>query len=220
MHQHYDATTQTYINTDEQGIVRGLTPEEPSASGADTPQDAAQEYLQRHAELLGVEPAALENLTAARETHPVDAGDEFRIHTQKQQFDTTTVAYDQTYFGLPVWEASVAVHVKNDPYRVVSASSTRHPELTVKRPPPKALARFKEIDEPTLASLLGLKPGAKAAKLLKITDRRLVVYQYEAAKRQPEEEGGPGEEQLVAHDHPTLPLPALPAAIVEDGHYV
>ena len=58
----------------------------------------------------------------------MDAGSEFRIHTEKQQFDTTTVAYDQTYFGLPVWEASVAVHVKHDPYRVVSASSTRHPD--------------------------------------------------------------------------------------------
>ena len=114
----------------------------------------------------------------------------------------------------------MAVHVKHDPYRVVAASSTRHPDLTVKRPPPKALSRFKEIDEPTLASLLGLKPGSKQAKSLKITDRRLVVYQYEAAKRQPEAEGAGEEEDLVAHDHPTLPLPALPAAIVEDGHYV
>ena len=219
MHQHYDSATQTYINTDEQGIVRGLTPEEPIASDADTPQDAAQEYLEQHAELLGVEPAALENLTAEREAQPVDAGSEFRIHTEKQQFDTTTVAYDQTYFGLPVWEASVAVHVKHDPYRVVAASSTRHPELTAKRPPARALERFKEIDEPTLASLLGLKPGSKAAKSLKITGRRLVVYQYEAAKRQPDAESQ-GEDELVAHDHPTLPLPALPAAIVEDGHYV
>ena len=115
----------------------------------------------------------------------------------------------------------MAVHIKHDPYRVVAASSTRHPDLTVKRPPPKALSRFKEIDEPTLASLLGLKPGSKQAKSLKITDRRLVVYQYEAAKRQPEAEGaGEEEEGLVAHDHPSLPLPALPAAIVEDGHYV
>ena len=45
MHQHYDSATQTYINTDEQGIVRGLTPDEPIVSDADTAQDAAQEYL-------------------------------------------------------------------------------------------------------------------------------------------------------------------------------
>jgi len=219
MHQHFDSATQTYVNTDEQGIVRGLTPDEPIVSDADSAQLAAQNYLQQHAELLGVEPAALDNLTAEREAQPVDAGSEFRIHTEKEQFDTTTVAYDQTYFGLPVWEASVAVHVKHDPYRVVSASSTRHPDLTAKRPPAKALERFKEIDEPTLASLLGLKPGSKAAKSLKITGTRLVVYQYEAAKRQPEAEA-PGEDELVAHDHPTLDLPPLPAAIVEDGHYV
>src|SRR3954470_14020981 len=158
MHQHYDPTTQTYINTDEHGIVRGLTPEAPAVSNADTPQDVAQQYLEQHAELLGVEPAALANLTADRETQPVDAGNEFRIHTEKQQFDTTTVAYDQTFFGLPVWEASVAVHVKQDdenPYRVIAASSTRHPDLEVKRPPAAALERFENIDEKTLAGLLG-----------------------------------------------------------------
>ena len=60
MHQHYDPATQTYINTDEQGIVRGLMPEAPAVSDADTAQDAAQEYLEQHAELLGVEPAALD----------------------------------------------------------------------------------------------------------------------------------------------------------------
>ena len=141
MHQHFDSATQTYVNTDEQGIVRGLTPDEPIVSDADSAQAAAQNYLEQHAELLGVEPAALDNLTAEREAQPVDAGSEFRIHTEKEQFDTTTVAYDQTYFGLPVWEASVAVHVKHDPYRVVSASSTRHPDLTAKRPPAKALER-------------------------------------------------------------------------------
>src|SRR5919204_1385646 len=219
MHQRYDCATKTYVHTDEEGIVRGLVPDEPVVTGAATAQDAAQKYLEEHAELLGVEPAALDNLTAARETQPVDAGSEFRIHTEKQQFDTTTVAYDQTYFGLPVWEASVVVHVKDDPYRVIAASSTRHPDLSVKRPPEAALKRFKEIDEKTLASLLGLKPGSKAAKSMKITGTRLVVYQYEAATRQPEAEA-PSEDELVPHEPPTLPLPPLPASIEEDGHYV
>jgi zinc metalloprotease ZmpB len=219
MHQHYDSATKTYVQTDEGGIVRGLVPEEPVVSDAPTAQLAAQEYLEGHADLLGVEPDALANLTGTRETQPVDAGDEFRIHTEKQQFDTTTVAYDQTYFGLPVWEASVAVHVKHQPYRVIAASSTRHPDLSVKRPPETALSRIKEIDQKTLASLLGLKPGSKAAKSLKITGTRLVVYQYEAAKREPEAEA-PAEDELVSHEHPTLPLPPLPASIMEDGHYV
>jgi zinc metalloprotease ZmpB len=219
MHQHYDSMTKTYVQTDEEGIVRGLVPEEPSASGAATAQLAAQEYLEQHADLLGVAPTALENLSGAREAQPIEAGSEFRIHTEQQQFDTTTVAYDQTYFGLPVWEASVALHVKHEPYRVVAASSTRHPDLTVKRPPEAALRRFKEIDEQTLAPLLGLKPGSRDSKSLKITGTRLVVYQYEAAKRLPEAEARTGDE-LVAHEHPTLPLPPLPPSIVEDGHYV
>lgn len=217
MYQRYDSKTKTHVNTDEEGIVRGLTPEQPFVSGATTAQAAAQEYLEQHADLLGIEPATLANLTSARETQPVDAGSEFRVHTEKQVFDTTTVAYDQTYFGLPVWEASVAVHLKQDPYRVVAASSTRHPDLTVKRPPETALKKAKDIDEPTLADLLGL--SAKAGKSLKITGTRLVVYQYEAAKRQPEAEP-PAEDELVAHENPTLELPPLPASIIEDGHYV
>ena len=218
MHQHYDSSTKTNVNTDEEGIVRGLMPEQPFVSDATTAQAAAQEYLEQHAELLGVEPATLANLTSARETQPVDdAGSEFRIHTEKQVFDTTTVAYDQTYFGLPVWEASVAVHLKQDPYRVVAASSTRHPDLTAKRPSETALKKFKDIDETTLADLLGL--SAKAGKSLKITGTRLVIYQYEAAKRQPEAEP-PSEDELVAHEHPTLELPPLPASIMEDDHYV
>ena len=218
MHQHFDPATNTFVHTDEEGIVRGLVPEQPVASRAATAQAAAQEYLQQNAALLGVEPAALANLTGPREAQPVDPGkSDFRIHTEKQQFDTTTVAYDQTYFGLPVWEASVAVHVKHDPFRVVSASSTRHPDLVAKRPPEQALRRFKEIDEKTLASLLGLKPTK--ARSLQITGTRLVVYRYEAAKRQPDD-AEPSSEDLVAHEHPTLPLPPLPASIMEDGHYV
>jgi zinc metalloprotease ZmpB len=218
MHERYDSATKTQVDTDEGGIVRGLVPEEPFVSDATNAQAAAQEYLEQHAELLGVEPAALANLTGAREAQPVDAGSEFRIHTETQVFDTTTVAYDQTYFGLPVWEASVAVHVKHDPYRVIAASSTRHPDLTVKRPPETALNRFKDIHEATLADLLGL--SAKTGKSLKITGTRLVVYQYEAAKRQPEAESPGEEDELVAHEHPTLELPPLPPSIVEDRHYV
>jgi zinc metalloprotease ZmpB len=222
MHQQYDSATKTQVNIDEQGVVRGLVPEQPFVSDAPTAQLAAQQYLEQHAELLGVAPAALGSLTEAREAQPVDAGSEFRIHSEKQQFDTTTVAYDQTYFGLPVWEASVAVHVKQDdeqPYRVIAASSTRHPDLNVQRPPEAALKRFENIDEKTLAPLLGLGPTSKAAKSLKITATRLVVYRYEAAKRQPEDEV-PSEDELVAHDHTTLALPPLPASIVEDAHYV
>ena len=91
---------------------------------------------------------------------PSTRASEFRIHTEKQQFDTTTVAYDQTYFGLPVWEASVAVHVKQRPVsgrrRELDAPSGSDGQAAAGA---KALERFKEIDEPTLASLLGLKPG-------------------------------------------------------------
>ena len=49
---------------------------------------------------------------------------------------------------------------------MIAASSTRHPDLTAKRPPTTKIKRFKDLDEATLASLLGL--SAKARKSLKI----------------------------------------------------
>jgi hypothetical protein len=220
MHQHYDPASKTQVIADPEGVVRGLLPDEPVATEASTAHLAAEEYLRKHADLLGVEPAELENLTATRAVKPVPAGTEFRLHTEDQQFDTTTVVYDQTHFGLPVWEAALAVHMKNEPYRVVSASSSRHPDLSVKKPTAAALKRFENLNERTLASLLGLKAAAKEydRKSLKVEGTRLVVYRYEAAKREPEEhsEG----EGLVAEVHPTLPLPPLPDSITEDAHYV
>ena len=198
MHQHYDSATQTYINTDEQGIVRGLTPEKPIASDADTAQVAAQEYLEQHAELLGVEPAALENLTAEREAQPVDAGSEFRIHTEKQQFDTATVAYHQTALGLPVWERGVAVQMTVSPFRVLSSQSTQHPDVHVEAPDDDALKRAESLSTTALAGRSGCATAPRRpARSSRSRDaaRRLPVRGGEArgravSPRWSEEEGG------------------------------
>jgi zinc metalloprotease ZmpB len=220
MPQHFDTESKTHVTTDDDGVVRAVRPDEPFVSSADSAQLAAQEYLTQHGELLGFARSELENLTAARALAPEPAGSEFRMHTEKAQFDTTTVVYDQTHFGLPVWEAAVSVHLKDEPYRVIGASSTQHPDLVVERPDTDALERFKTVDAGLLADLLGLTADSKDydRSSLEVTGTRMVIYQYQAAKREPGEE--PGEEGLVPHAHPTLPLPELPPSIVEGGHYV
>ncbi|HEV7402261.1 MAG TPA: hypothetical protein VGO11_05010 [Chthoniobacteraceae bacterium] len=221
MEQKYDPAAKALINTDEQGVVRELLHEEPQVSDAATAQQAAHDYIMRHAELLGLQPAELHNLTMAREAEPVAAAGEIRLHSEKQQFDMTTVTYDQTHFGLPVWESGLSVHLKNGPFRVVGAESMRHDDISVKRPGAKALSRFKNLKAAALAKLLGLTAKSKDydRTSLKVEQVRLVVYRYEAAKRAPMpetiEEGN-----AFQHEDPTLPLPPLPRSIVEGGHYV
>src|SRR5688500_13923156 len=104
----YDSQAGAYVSVDEQGVVRGLVQERPTESGASSARAAAEQYLREHSELLGVAPAELESLGLASEAAPVAAGSEYRLHSEKAQFDTTTVTYDQTLHGLPVWEAGVS----------------------------------------------------------------------------------------------------------------
>jgi hypothetical protein len=221
MHQKYDPASKALINTDEQGVVRALSHDEPQVSDAATAQQAAHDYVMRHAELLGLQPAELHNLTAAREVEPVAAAGEIRLHSEKQQFDMTTVTYDQTHFGLPVWESGLSVHLKHGPFRVVGAESMRHDDVSVKRPDAKALSRFKNLKAEALAKFLGLTTKSKDydRKSLKVEKARLVIYRYEAAKRVPKEEHHE-EGNAFQHEDPTLPLPAVPRSIVEGGHYV
>src|ERR687886_685278 len=113
MPDHYDSQAGAYVTVDHAGVVRGVVQEEVSPSDAATAREAADQYLREHSDLLGVAPTEVDNLTAEREAAPVPVGSEFRLHGEKSQFDTTTVTYDQTLYGLPVWGAGVAVHGKD-----------------------------------------------------------------------------------------------------------
>jgi hypothetical protein len=77
-------------------------------SKAGTVQLAAQEYLGISSHLLGLKAKELKNLSLPLESEPIDAGMEYRFLAEKPQFDTTTVAYYQTYPGLPVWQSGLA----------------------------------------------------------------------------------------------------------------
>jgi zinc metalloprotease ZmpB len=225
MPEHYDSQAGAYVNVDEQGVVRGLVQEEPAPTEAASAREAADQYLRDHSELLGVAPAELENLAATREVAPVAAGSQFRLRSENTQFDTTTVTYEQTMYGLPVWEAGVSVHVKEGPFRVVGADTTRHADLTATRDVPDIedeltdLERLDErIDDERLAEILGLTTDSNLYERdsLKVQDVTLVVYRYEAAKREPDVD----DENTFEHAHPRIPLPPLPDSISEGEHYI
>jgi zinc metalloprotease ZmpB len=223
MIEEFDRSSGTRIIRDPQGVARDLRHEQHVVSRAGTAQLAAQEYLRSFRGLLGAKAEELENLSLPPESDPIDAGVEFRFLAEKSQFDTTTVSYYQTFFGLPVWEAGLAVRMQQAPFRIGGAQSTGHPDLQVTKPSAKALARLKKLNAQTLAKLLGIagKRTEFNARSLKVLHQRLMIYRYEKSQRVvvPEQQIGEDGKQSVSDD-PMLPLPPVARAIAEGRHYV
>ena len=231
MNQEFNSARNAYLDRDEKGVVRQLLhTHSPVLIQARTPQLGAAEYLHRFGELLGLTPKQLGRLSQSPSSGIEDAPVEYRFLQEKRQFDTVTVAYYQTDLGLPVWQAGVAVQIKLDPLRVLSAQSTAHPDVKVKPPSSRAVKRAESLDAEELASLLGLKRQSKAGstwdhRSLKIEGRRLVIYRYDAEARVPAGPPGRGEaarkkQRGFPPEAPTLPLPPVPAAVRAGRHYV
>jgi zinc metalloprotease ZmpB len=228
MFEEFRQTLGTKIRLDAQRVPRDLIHEEHFRSSAGTARSAAQEYLRSFGNLIGAKAGELNNLRRHAGVNPIRAGVEYRFHAEKPQFDTTTVAYYQTVFGLPIWEAGLAVHMKQAPFRIVGAQTTRHAQVRITRPSAKAIARLKRLNAQTLAKLLGITGNktdfdAKTVdvKSLRVLRRRLMIYRYEKAKRfvRPQRRAKSARKKAVL-DHPTLPLPPLKGRIVDGRHYV
>jgi hypothetical protein len=137
--------------------------------------------------------------------------------------------YQQTYAGLPVWEAAVAVQLLQNPYRVTSAQSTIHTDLRVELP---REGRLPHLNEANLARSLGLneKETGFNRDSLKIERQKWYIYRYEAAKRikvpadltghTPEAEGFQGGYGHVTHTHRYPDLPPVNPEIKEGMHYL
>jgi zinc metalloprotease ZmpB len=231
MYQEFIPSRNVYVDRDDNGVVRQLVhAHAPVGSDARTPQLVAAEYLEHFGDLLGFEPRQLTSLGLPPADTIEDAPVEYRFLDEKHQFDTTTVAYYQTDLGLPVWQAGVAVQMKENPFRVISSQSTVHPDLGVKRPPTGAAKRAESLTEEELAPLLGLDKRTKGVNSwdrgsLKIERRALVIFRYERKRRLaiPASEPGeaPADERTAfAPPPPTLPLPPVGPTIEDGQHYV
>jgi hypothetical protein len=234
MNQEFDHARNVYLDRDSDGIGRQLShTHAPVVIEGGTVRHVAVAYLHRFGDLLGLTPDQLKNLDSPPSKSIEDAGVEYRFIDEKQQFDTVSIAFSQTDFGLPVWRAGVAVHVKLNPFRVLAAQSTMHADLEVKRPSTQAAKRAESIKEEGLAAQLGLRDDAKDeygwdCNSLKIERRSLVIYRYESAKRAPpaprrSSPAGSVEDahrDALASDVPTLPLPPVAEHIHEGHHYV
>ena len=220
MYEEFDGRRRTKIVRDADGIARVLShTDRHVAVKAATPQLAANDYLNRYGHLFGLKQQHLKNLSRGVVQDPTGAPVDYRFLREKSQFDVTTVAFDQTRFGLAVWEAGISVTMKHNPLRVIGARSTLHHKLDVKRPSATHVARAKAIDVETLAKCLGLAGVVRRGVPLTINAQKFMIFRYREATRRraimPAKRGG-----RPPSGHPTLPLPPVHASIRDGKDYV
>lgn len=190
---------------------------------ANTPQGLAEQYIRKVAapvygfsESLLPDPLAAEFITDTERANGNGNGGKLELREEKEIMGTTTVAYQQTYKGLPVWEAGVSVTVQPEPLRVTASQSSVHKDISL--PAEENLEARGAAFEPEnitpeeLKKLLGVKKDKPT-----INGTSKLIYRYESAKRfDPESKNASGQFQEAP---PVLPLPQVPASIVENQHY-
>src|SRR4051794_39360887 len=115
MSQRYDDDHNLFIDDDPERVERVVRPADGNRrTSAQLPQAAAAEFLSQHADVVGVRAEWFTGAPVSRTGADAleDSDIELRFDGEKQQFDTTTVAYQQTWRGLPVWRSGVTVTVR------------------------------------------------------------------------------------------------------------
>ncbi len=226
MHEEFHAADGAHVIRDAHNVVREVSHRQrPFKTDARTPQLAAQAYLQSIRELFEITAEELKSLGLPPEEEPIDTKVEYRLLEEKTVFDMTTVAYYQTYFGLPVWEAGLTVHIKHNPFRVMGSTFSAHRDIEIQRPSAQALSHFRKVGPKDLQEILKLTPRQADKeydlKSVRVNRTRLIIYRYDSAKRLPEA-GEPKEtkDQAFAPVHPTLPVPPVADGIRDGRHYV
>jgi len=222
MHQELDPDSGALVGRDSDGIVREvLHVGAPIQTGAATPQVAAARYLDEHGRLIGVGDDQLQHLASAPESAPSREGEELRFEAENRQFDIVTVTYHQAIFGLPVWQAGVAVDLKGEDRRALAARSSRHVDLDVEPPDPAAAASLLQIGAQALAQALLGSDKDEGFAHLEILSSRLVVFRYLRDRRVPRKGLDDADEASVTCSRlPTLELPPVPDEYRSGVHYV
>ena len=82
--------------------------------------------------------------------------------------------YTQTRFGLPIWDAGLAVRINTRPMAVTSSHNAVHYGVEVERPPADAPHMPQKMDSAALARVLNLSGG----DVLTVNATRLLIYRY------------------------------------------
>src|SRR5215208_5185606 len=181
-----------------------------------TPQALAQQYLQEVAPVYQFDPNMLPESGGAEARLAEPAAGKLELTEENELMGTTTISYQQTYRGLPVWEAGISVTIQPQPMRVTASQSSVHSDLSL---PEDALGavpvyRPEGITASVLKTLLGLTNGDTPT----INGTRQLIYRYDPNQRYDPEAGASSTEALQGSP-PTLDLPPVPATIRSGQHY-
>jgi hypothetical protein len=144
-------------------------------------QKLAEAYLRDVVTIYGIDPTWLNALAQNPSEVIENAGDELRFSRQDAITGTATVSFQQTYFGLPIWEAGFTVSMLTGPLRATSSLSTVHAGVKIEKPKEDAKCMRGRITPSGLAKLLNV--GSKDE--IVINAEKLWVYRYNAAQRLP-----------------------------------
>ena len=185
----FDANSNAYVIRDRQSVVTAvLHTQGPVPVNAGTALDAAEIYLLANARLLGLNATEFGNLRLSPQEDPNENGVEYRFLSEKAQFDITTVTFQQTCLGLPVWQAGISVHLKRltNHFEVICVQSNRHEKMERDRVkvPDETWKKLKSLDPKILAKKLGIEDKAILFDIdsLRINYQPLMVYRYNREK--------------------------------------
>ncbi|HKO42982.1 MAG TPA: hypothetical protein VJU84_06825 [Pyrinomonadaceae bacterium] len=194
---------------------RGIT----ASAQATTPQGLAEQYLREVAGHYGIDqnmlgPSGGADAFSRGDSTAASPDGELQLAEEKDILGTTTISYQQTYGGLPIWKAGVSVTIQPEPMRVTASQSSVHHDLGLPEESLVYARTPKTVTPDALKKLFSIKKSSP-----EITGTRRLIYQYDSERRIDPEAQAPDTDSFESGP-PTLPLPALPPSIVPGQHYV
>jgi hypothetical protein len=191
----FDQAADAYVIRNNQSTVCDVLHSlQPLVVEGATAVEAAADYLRNHAELLGLDPSELNNLTTPVSPTP-GASVDYRFLSEKRQFDVTTVTFEKVVVGVPVYQDGLAVHLKGDgqvdaergvaAFQVICAKTggLKSHALANLAPAVAAAPPPADITPEALTQQLGFVQGGPKLESLRILHQAPMVYRYSAAKR-------------------------------------
>ncbi|MDQ1715060.1 MAG: zinc metalloprotease ZmpB [Frankiaceae bacterium] len=185
MFQTLDHNVDAYINHDDRSSPREILHHKPIASSNATAEAAASDYLRTHGHLLGLPGTG--GLTDAS-SGPYG----FQRESERTLFDSTTVSFEQTYEGIPVWRCGAAVHLRTEPLRVVSARSTARDDISLHRPSEAKIKKHLAQEGAHILEAMGIEAidpqetadgKREGRRRVTVLRRRTVIFRYDEKTR-------------------------------------
>jgi hypothetical protein len=181
-------------------------------------QQLAKSYLSDVAEIFGIDAKWLGALDLRPSDKLENAATELRFAQQDAIPGTATASFQQTCFGLPVWEAGFTVFMLTGPLRATGSLSTLHSKVDAHKPKRDAGFLRGGITPLDVAKVLQTERGKGQ---IVVNAQRLWIYRYVAGERVSGQSlKTPGGRGVTESTEPTLPMPRVDRSIVDGQHYV